>query len=410
MLAKNIIYRLKVIAINFLTAVVGIFIWRDKTIWLFGSWMGNRFSDNTRFLYQYLVNHKQDYCLQHVIWVTRSDAVYDMLKREQYEVYKCGTVASLYWHLKAGVHFVCDMGYSNGRYSGDIDGCFSWGAVKFQLWHGVGIKACCYSTNHSVKHGYKAKRPMVQSLYTPGAWNLCYWLLTSEENVRSNTADFGLTKNQVIVSGYPRNCSPLKLLDSEESVVRELANRKQRGQKVVLYAPTFRDNHAENQFTAPLEIGGFINALADKNITWVEKRHAASTYSSSHLEIDNVVYIDPMIDINVLYDYVDLVVSDYSSATSDALFRGIRVLDYIPDYDYYANSDRGFTTDYYKYHPGMSVKDPIHLLDSIIETLSDDYFTDDRLRRYKDVSEFLFGTTKYSMADICAALISRIKN
>ena len=53
--------------INLLVFIANLFIRRDKKVLLFGSWMGNRFADNSRFLFQHLAAHRDAYGLKHIV-------------------------------------------------------------------------------------------------------------------------------------------------------------------------------------------------------------------------------------------------------------------------------------------------------------------------------------------------------
>lgn len=123
------INRIKTIANNLYVGLESGVIHRDPHIVLFGAWMGAKFADNSRFLYQYLEKNKSKLGLKRVIWVTRSSEVESMLKNMGYECYLCGTKESKYWHLKSGVHIVCNATNRQGH-EADIDIQYSWGAKK----------------------------------------------------------------------------------------------------------------------------------------------------------------------------------------------------------------------------------------------------------------------------------------
>ena len=97
---------------------------RDKNIWLFGSWMGEKFADNSRFLFQYLHENKSKFGIRKVVWVTNNSDVLEEIRSLGYEAYLMDTQESKYFHLKAGVHVICN--------SRDTDICtkYSFGAKK----------------------------------------------------------------------------------------------------------------------------------------------------------------------------------------------------------------------------------------------------------------------------------------
>lgn len=405
---KSKLYRLLYLLTNLCVSILNVFIRRDKQIWLFGAWMGNRFSDNPRYLFQYVDENKDTLSVKKVIWVTRNAQVYSLLRESGYNVYLCGTLKSFYWHIKSGVHVVCDIPNKTGEYSGDIDGLYSWGAIKLQTWHGVGVKACGRLKNDSLNYkGIRFNKDFRHYFY-PGGWDKCYWLVTSKEDARAKALDFGLDESQLIISCYPRNCKNLKCFESEQIIIDQLQGLRNSGKKLVIYLPTFRSKDDENSFIAPIQIEGFLPFIETHNIVWIEKRHSASTYHADKVQSPNVLYIESDFDVNLIYECVDIVVSDYSSSTSDALAKNLRVLDYVPDYDHYTKDDRGFVADYYSYHPGIVVKEPLEFLKALEETISDEYFTDRRRRKYSECKTLLFDGRALDMNDICYHIIGKI--
>ena len=53
---------------------------RDMQTVLFGAWFGEKFSDNPRFLFQYLSENRSALGLNRVVWVTRDEAVCETIR------------------------------------------------------------------------------------------------------------------------------------------------------------------------------------------------------------------------------------------------------------------------------------------------------------------------------------------
>ena len=81
---------------------------RDNSIVLIGAWFGNRFADNSRYLFQYLSENKVALGLTHVIWVTRSSSVCKTIRQMGYECYMMDSEESIAYHKKAGIHIICN--------------------------------------------------------------------------------------------------------------------------------------------------------------------------------------------------------------------------------------------------------------------------------------------------------------
>lgn len=359
--------------------------------------MGERFADNSRFLYQYLFSQKGRYGIKRIIWATRNSKIYKFLKNNNYDVIKTNTISGFFLHLKAGVHIICNNASSNG-YKKDINTYLSLGAVKIQLWHGVGIKACG-KLSRKTTGGLKQKitDKIIIPFFQPGMWGNCFFLATSQENKRIAIYDYGIKPNRVIISQYPRLCDLSDFyLNSEKEIIESI---KRKNKIRILYLPTFRK--PGTSFTYPTEIHGFSTFLEKNNLLWIQKFHSVDTIENHELDTRNILFLDKDFDVSVLLDCVDLVVTDYSSVSSDAIFKDILTLEYCPDYKEYMNDDRGFVNDFSYYHSCRPILEPNLLFDAIIDRLSKEK-VDQNDKRVKD---FLFEKQGYTMDDIVSSLI-----
>ena len=75
---------------------------RKSNLWLFGSWRGEKFSDNSKALYEYVLKNEKDI---HPIWITKNKKVYESLKTKHYPVMMNSSLKATYYMLRAG--FCC---------------------------------------------------------------------------------------------------------------------------------------------------------------------------------------------------------------------------------------------------------------------------------------------------------------
>lgn len=389
---------------NFITAFLNLFVWRDKRVWLLGSWMGEKYADNTRFLYDYLKSSDSNINFKKIIWVTRDKKVLnDLVSLGLNDVCLIGSKKSLYYHLKAGVHFVCNSVGDNLQ--ADIDSRFSFGAKKIQLWHGVGIKACgkmCRKKQGGLKNWFHDN--VIDFLLKPGHWKKAYFLTTSAENTRVAIYDYGVSKKRIIQASYPRYCwNPRLLTDNEKTILSQLKTIRS-NYKIVLFLPTFKKSI--EQYTLPNSLPGFSAFLKTNNIFWIQKKHPADTQLFLGEKQDNVITIDYNFDINLIYEYIDVLLTDYSSATTDAIVKNKVTIEYCPDFDYYENEDRGFVNDFTKYHVGHLIKDP----DCLFECISKNLVLDSKNRyTHNQVKEFLIGDQNWTIEEIVKEIIKKTK-
>lgn len=381
--------------VNLVVCLANLVIARTPKVWLFGAWMGDKFADNTRYLFQYLNQNKDMYAIKTVVWVTRNRVIYETLFKMDCKVYMMHSAMSYYYHLRAGFHFICNMYSQTGKYKGDILGSLSCGAKKIQLWHGIGIKACGKMTNEAKRRIAsnnsrigKLKDALSIKILSPGCWKECFFVASSEENARVAVHDYGHSNERILIALPPRLLKTLYLTDMEINAIEIIKRAKNEAKKVILYLPTFRDQQSE-LYKHPTTIAGFEDFLKGNGLMWIEKRHTASTYGGEHL-CENSMELSDDIDINVILDHVDLVITDYSSVSSDCIFKGIKVLSYIPDFQIYAHDDRGFVNDYDLYYPGPKVHRFEELFGNIKNALLESFFDSETEKRYVAAKNLLF--------------------
>lgn len=386
MILKKVLVKIKWIVINIFVIIVNVFIPRDKSVILVGAWMGTKFADNSRYIYQYLFENKQKYDIKKVVWVTRNAKLNQQLNEIGYESYLIGTTKSFYYHIKSGIHIVCDASVPFDKFYSDIDSKYSWGAIKIQLWHGVGIKSPGKSNRENKISLFLRKN--LNDLYSMlgcGAWNSkMHVLATCDSQMKVLVNHFKITEKQFIISCYPRNCDCISLLDTEKKVIQYI----KRYNKVICYLPTFRENYIK--YIHPLKDDKVIKYLNDNNILWIEKQHTASEYKmNDNGKKKNIFLLKSDFDINVLYQYIDIVISDYSSAAFDAINKDIPVIFYVPDLELY-NKERGFVFDFDTYCVGKKVYQLSDLKNAIDFALSKRFFDNKMRQDYDFVKQELF--------------------
>lgn len=372
--------KIKMILWNLMTGIKSLFVKRDMSIVIFGSWFGNRFADNSRYLYQYVSKNKEALGFTHVIWVTRSSEILDELTKKGHEAYLMDSNESIKYHKMAGIHIICNSFYFLDGFESDILTKYSMGAVKINLWHGLGgIKGINYAGNTYLKAKKNAKfKYLIKELVRTnkwyrkcclyyGGWGDCYYLSVSDFGTQILKKYFMLPDKNYIKTGYPRNTQVLELMDSE----REIVNIIKGMQKVALYLPTFRDKGYN--YTVPLSNKDFADKIIENGWTWIEKEHGVNQNIVENVCLSNskIIKLPSVFDINIVLPYVNVVITDYSSVIWDALYHKKPVLFYVPDFDQYMNSDNGFLLEPKEFLIGPVAYDIEELLNNMTETFDD---------------------------------------
>ena len=375
---------------------------RDMKTVLFGAWFGEKFSDNPRFLFQYLSENRRALGLNRVVWVTRKETVCETIRGMGYEAYMIDSEESLLCHRTAGVHIICNGAFDDpAQPHADILGRYSTGAVKINLWHGLcGIKGFGFLSNEFLH--MRKSRPVAarfkELLHTngflrryavsPGGWGDCYYLSTTDYVTELFRKIFMSPRENFIQSGYPRNCVAFRRTAKEDEVINNLARYRFR----VLYLPTFRDNAA--CYTAPLECEPVRKLLEQHDdFLWIEKSHSADKqFRLTEGQTNNVLRLNDIFEINLLLPCVDVVVTDYSSVAFEAIYHRKSVLYYAPDMDYYINDDRGFITPPESFMAGMCTMDGESLADALLHEYERPGYV--RNARYDEIRERFWGEEK----------------
>lgn len=367
---NNIIKFMLYVPENVLMFFRSLFWKRDRTIILVGAWFGEKFSDNSRYLYQYLAENKKQLGLKRVVWVTCNKKVYNELKKNKYDVLMMRSKESLEVHKHAGVHIVCNSSSGNG----DILGQYSYGAKKINLWHGVNVKGIGYGSNEFKKQEEKHKliysifkkfflySGIFRSFVSKGGWGNCYYLSSGRWNTRVMKQNLWLPSSHFVESNYPRNTNVIRMMPEEKEYVRLIKNYKY----TILYLPTFRKGRYKIDIERVLHV---LENMEDDYLV-LYKPHPAS----EEVYVNNSIKVLPYdFDVNVIMPYITLLLTDYSSCANDAIYHKKKCLYFVPDIEEYIRGENGFLSNPTKYMCGPIIKDYSHLSNAIRKECNGEY-------------------------------------
>ncbi|WP_446609260.1 CDP-glycerol glycerophosphotransferase family protein [Vibrio alfacsensis] len=323
-----------------------IFYPRDRRLCVVGSWFGKRYSDNSRYLFEYLSENKEKYGISDVIWVTKSRCIRDQLRHNGKKVVLINSFLSWYYHLRAKYFFY-------DQSSHDIDYQLSHGGVRVNLWHGVPLKKIGH-----YRHDFQDEpvtsienfRRAVKSIFKQKEFILSPSVYISDV---MKTA----FRKSVIIGPYPRNLYLNGKISSdlsfdESCLVKKI---KKSGLKPIFYLPTFRDNSDFRFFglTSKREVEDVVNVLQDKGFLLITKLHFSE--NKGGFLPDKIINIPADIDVYPLLKHSEILITDYSSIYFDYLYLDREIIFYPYDLEYYKHEDRGLIFDYDEFTPGVKV-------------------------------------------------------
>ncbi len=347
---------------NTLIKIVQFLIFKDEKMVIVGGWRGKRYADNSRYLFEYLNQHKTELNLSKVIWITENTEISQELKSRNLEVYKKKSLKSIYYHFKAKYHIV-DQGLK------DIFGELSASSKtkKINLWHGIPLKKIGKYMPDYRKTDIKF-----------GNWQNQFVLTCCENSTKLIGDAFNIKDEKCIYGIYPRNYYLLNddnyLSDKEKEIMQKISDKIKEGKKIIFYLPTFRDKAqilflGENNLQ---KLNDFFEFLASNNYFFVTKLHFAGT-SLANREKDSfnanekILNLPSDMDICPFLKKTDILITDYSSVYFDFLYLDRDIIFYPYDLDYYKNQDRGFIIDFDENTPGDKVYSLKELTDNLKE-------------------------------------------
>lgn len=295
---------------------------RSKRIWLFGCWIGKKYDDNSKFLFEHVCkNHPEIRC----IWITRNPAVCKRVLELGYECYSSVSLKGIYYMLRGGVAIM-----TNG-----IDD-FSpipliGGAKIVALWHGVGGFKKIYNENYT---GIKLKVKKIVDFFF--SWvHRDLSLGTSEYTAERVMEQFGVKRENIVITGQPRN-DLFRIGVNQKDVLKNVLDADYG--KVVLYMPTYRVNPV-TKVDAVKEIleklvsnKNFLDYLRRKKILFLVKLHPLTRFDMVP-PIPNIKILgdEAVVSVQHLLMASDCLVTDYSSCSVDYALLNRPIVFFAPD-------------------------------------------------------------------------------
>lgn len=326
------IFLIPVYWISFLTP-------RSRKIWVLGSTFGRRYADNARYFYLYLDEFEKKSIRP--IWISRKKEIVRFLKENGKEAYYVRSIKGVYYCLRAKV-------YIFDNYSKDICFWLSGGARKVNLWHGAGNKATNFDNRFDyLRHPRNFREYISTAITRMSNEKPSHYILATSPTYRDIFASaFQVPKEHIIIEGYPRNVAMLNenidklLTGAEEKNLQIITGHKNKGEKVVVYMPTFRNT--ETMFFDVVNLEKFNIFLREKNIFFMTKMHPKSNAKKEfqRVEFTNIYNIDSDVDPYTFLEDVDMLVTDYSSVFSDFSLLNRPTIIFPFDYKEYSSGTR----------------------------------------------------------------------
>ncbi|GAK48296.1 glycosyl/glycerophosphate transferase [Secundilactobacillus oryzae JCM 18671] len=238
-----------------------------------------------------------------------------------------------------------------------------------QTWHGTPLKKLGLDIENVSMPGTTTAKYHVNFVKEANRWDAL--VSPNDYSTRIFRSAFGYN-NKILKVGYPRND---KLINSSADDITAL--KAELGipadKKVVMYAPTYRDNQfaAKGKYTfeLPFSLADFKKQFGEDTVLILRMHYLISNALDISDYSDFVYDFSSHPDISDLYLVSDMLITDYSSVFFDYAYLKRPILFYPYDYHLYKDELRGFYLDYERELPGKIAQDESDLLAGIQDGL-----------------------------------------
>lgn len=329
------IYKMIRLAIKYLVMYLSMLMPRSKKIYVFGAWLGEKYADNTKALFEAAQKRKNIRC----IWISKNPAVVEEVRTLGYEAYTFTSLKGIWFQLRAKYAFE-----TNGI--SDFKHAFLGRAVLINLWHGIPLKKICYDDKYE-RNWDSFSRKLRDKIVGVPLGNE-YVVATSETIAKIYQSAFRRPEKKILCLGQPRN----------DVLFQPYEKQIFSGKKIILYAPTHRKEGKEPICVDKLfDLDGIQEFCEKYDYYFVIKKHF---YHKAEKEpVEKYTRIMDMtseqIDTQMLLLETDIMITDYSSIYIDYMLLDRPILFYAYDYEEYLKEDREMYFSYEDVTPGPKI-------------------------------------------------------
>lgn len=278
--------------------------------------------------------------------------------------------------------------------------------ILIETWHGTPLKKIGLDQNIQSNPLFSLRKS--HKMYMNDAKRYDYFVSPSAFCTRVFATAFGLDKlhreDILIETGYPRNDFLLNY--TQEDAQRIKTDLKiPKDKKVILYAPTWRDNQHTLEMGNTLDIEKhffrFLDQIGEEYVVIVRLHYLIASKVDLSAYQGRVFNFSSLDDINQLYVISDILITDYSSVFFDYANLHRPVLFYMYDLEEYSTQVREFYIDLEEL-PGPILKTQEELLDAVsdIENIEKEYR--EKYQKFCDVYNYLDdGMASKRVAELC---------
>ena len=328
---------------------------------IFESFQGKAYSDSPKYIYQYMLNHKNNY---NFVWVMNEPGNIP----GQPKTIKRGTL-KYYYNVARAKYIVSNVRMPNNYIKREEQ-------TYLQTWHGTPLKRLAGDMEDVHMPGTNAAQYKRNFNKETNKWD--YLIAPNQYSSDIFRRAFWFN-NTMLQTGYPRN-DVLTTHNDLETINRlKQTNQIPTDKKIILYAPTWRDDEfykvGKYRFSLKLDLHRLKAQFGDEYIILLRMHYlVASNMDLTGLE-DFAYDVSSYSDVSELYLMSDILITDYSSVFFDYANLKRPILFYTYDIEKYQGQLRGFYIDMETELPGPLLMDNDGVMDAIqnIDAVTEQY-------------------------------------
>ena len=372
--------------------ILGKFVEIDDRLIIFSSFNGKTYSDNPRYLFEYM-RDDEEFADYHFVWAFK--------KQKEISGTKSVKLNSLryYYLLTKAKYWVFNDKMHTYYYKKSEQ-------IYLQTWHGTPLKRLGHDIFDNGNTYYRSRlsyKKMLES-YDQDSWR---WDFLISPNVFASQAfvsAFKIREEKVLEVGYPRVDY---LVNSRFDVNIDLIKARYglpTNKKIILYAPTWRDNSFDvkgYKFQLIVDFHKWKKILSQNTIILFKPHYLISNVYQVPEDLTDFVYLmEANADINDAYLMSDSLITDYSSVFFDYANLNRPIYFYMYDFEEYEQELRGF----YLNIPNDLPNDVITREDDLLVKINNEDFDYERLRKFNQKFNL------WNDGKACSKVVKRIFN
>lgn len=321
--------------------VVGRVVPPNHKLVMFESFHGKQFSDNPRAIYEYMREHCPDYSL---VWSVDRRHIDDFKQLDVQFVRRFSIkwllymTTAKYWIVNARL----PLWIPKPKHT-----------TYVQTWHGTPLKRLATDMDEVHMPGTNTAAYKQNFIYEASKWD--YLISPNAYSTKIFRRAFQFHKT-MIESGYPRNDYLINHNNQETMTNLKRQLGIDPAKKVLLYAPTWRDNQfyskGRYKFQLELDLDRLKEAIGDKYVI-VLRLHYLVAENLDLSDYEGFAYdFSNYPDIRDLYLMADLLMTDYSSVFFDYANLRRPMIFFVYDIEDYRDHLRGFYFNFEEKAPG----------------------------------------------------------